>query len=112
MKLFFEHEFPKRLRYARVYMELANVSLFFSIDGVKASLYGSIGNTKMKPILLSDKDYTRYRSFSKIVEVLDRDEERVIVKTEDGYEEEWLRPKWALVGLRRVRDNNKHTRTR
>lgn len=102
MKLMVQHELPKRLRYAKVYMELASASVFFSLDGSKASVYGSIG-TSTKPIALSDPDYARHRTSSKVVEVLNQDDDRVVVKTEDGMEEEWVRPKWVLVGVRRAR---------
>lgn len=107
MKLLVQHELPRRLRYAKVYMELATASVFFSLDGSKASVYGSIG-TSTKPIALSDMDYARHRTSSKVVQVLDQDDDRFVVKTEQGLEEEWVRPKWVLVGVRRARDKDRH----
>ena len=103
MRLLVHHELPKRLRYAKVYMELANASLFFSLDGSKASIYGSIG-TSGKPIALSDSDYARHRTSSRVVQVLDQDDDRFVVETEHGLEEEWVRPKWVLVGVRKARE--------
>ncbi len=103
MKLLVQRELPKRLRYAKVYMELASASLFFSLDGSKLSLYGSIGASR-KPIALTDSDYARHRTSSKVVQVLDEDDDRFVVETEHGLEEEWVRPKWVLVGVRKARE--------
>jgi hypothetical protein len=105
MKLFLKHKLPRRLRYARVYLEAANASLFFSLDGPSASWYASIGGSVKRPVSLSDKDYSIHRASSKVVEVVDEDQERIILRTEAGDEEEWVRPRWILAGLRRARKN-------
>ena len=104
MRLFFKHELPKRLRYARVYLEAANASLFLSIDGSRAHWYASIGEIMRRPVALSDKDYSLHRASSKVVEVVEEDEDRIVLKTETGVEEEWIRPRWVLAGLRKVRE--------
>jgi hypothetical protein len=103
MKFLLKHDLPKKLRYAKVYLEVSRASLYFSLDGSKASLFGSIGGAKHKPVAISDKEYTSYRASRGVAEVVDQDEERVILKTVDGYEEEWMRPKWVLNGVRKAR---------
>ncbi len=103
MKLLFKHELPKRLRYAKVYLEAANASLFFSLDGSRASWYASIGESTSRPRAFSDRDYSIRRASSKVVEVVDEDADRIVLRTDTGDEEEWVRPRWVLTGLRRAR---------
>jgi len=103
MKLFVKHDLPRRLRSAQVYVEFLNASLYLSVDGAKASVMGSIGNQRSRPIAVTDREYSSYRASHDVVEVVDEDEERVVLKTAEGYEEEWLRPKWVLNGVRRAR---------
>ena len=103
MKLFVKHELPRRLRSAQVYVEFLNASLYLSVDGSKASVMGSIGASPGLPIAVTDREYSSYRASHDVVEVVDEDEERVVLKTAEGYEEEWLRPKWVLNGVRRAR---------
>jgi hypothetical protein len=40
-----------------------------------------------------------------VIGVVDEDDDRVVLKTAEGFEEEWIRPKWVLNGKRRVRDS-------
>jgi hypothetical protein len=103
MKLLFKHELPKRLSYAKVYLEAGSASLFFSLDGNRASWYASIGSSMKRPVSFSDRDYSLHRASSRVVEVVDHDEDRIVLRTENGVEEEWVRPKWILAGLRRAR---------
>ena len=104
MKLLFKHELPKRLRYAKVYLEAGTASLFFSLDGQRASWYASIGESMKRPLSFSDKDYSLHRASSRVVEVVDHDEDRIVLRTENGVEEEWVRPRWILTGLRKARE--------
>jgi hypothetical protein len=103
MKLMLKHELPRRLRSAQLYVEFLNASLYLSVDGSKASVMGSIGVPQGAPISVTDREYSSYRASHDVVEVVDQDEERVVLKTAEGYEEEWLRPKWVLNGVRRAR---------
>ncbi len=103
MKLFFKHELPRRLRSAQVYVEFLNASLFLSVDGSKASMMGRIGGPKGRPMAISDREYSSYRASHDVVEVVDEDEDRVVLKNAEGYEEEWIRPRWVLNGIRRAR---------
>ncbi len=98
-----KHELPRRLRSAQIYVEFLNASLYLSVDGPRASVMGSIGGHQGKPIAITDRQYSSYRATHDVVEVIDEDEERVVVKTSEGLEEEWLRPKWILNGVRRAR---------
>ena len=109
MKLMLKHELPRRLRSAQVYIEFLNASLYLSVDGPKASMMGRIGGQQNVPIAVSDRDYSSYRASHDVVGVVDEDEERVVLKTSEGYEEEWLRPKWVLNGVRRVRQKETQT---
>lgn len=103
MKLVIKHEFPRRLRRAQVYLEFLNASLYVSVDGPRASMMGTIGGKRNRAIAISDREYTSYRASHEVVEVLDEDDDRVILKTVDGREEEWIRPKWVLNGVRPAR---------
>jgi hypothetical protein len=103
MKLFLKHDLPRRLRSAEVYVEFLNASLYLSVDGRKASVMGSIGTQQRKPIAVTDREYSSYRASHDVVGVVDEDDERVVLKTAEGYEEEWLRPMWVLNGVRRAR---------
>src|SRR5450759_353733 len=103
MKLLVKHELPRRLRSAQVYVEFLNASLYVSVDGSKASVIGSIGGKQSRPIAITDREYSSYRASHDVVGVVDQDEERVVLKNAEGYEEEWLRPRWVLNGVRRAR---------
>jgi hypothetical protein len=103
MKLMLKHELPRRLRSAQVYIEFLNASLYLSVDGSNASMMGRIGGKQGLPIAINDRDYSSYRASHDVVGVVDQDEERVVLKTAEGYEEEWLRPRWVLNGVRRAR---------
>ena len=103
MTLLFKHELPRRLRSAQVYVEFLNASLYLSVDGSKASMMGSIGGRQGKPLAITDRQYSSYRASHDVVGVVDQDDDRVVLKTAEGNEEEWLRPRWVLNGVRRAR---------
>jgi hypothetical protein len=103
MKLLLKHDLPRRLRSAEVYVEFLNASLYLSVDGPKASVMGSIGNQQARPVAITDREYSSYRASHGVVAVVDEDDDRVVLKTAEGYEEEWIRPKWVLNGVRRAR---------
>src|SRR5580658_10154273 len=103
MKLLFKHELPRRLRSAQVYVEFLNASLYLSVDGPKASVMGSIGSQQDRPVAITDRQYSSYRASHDVVGVVDEDEDRVVLKTAEGNEEEWIRPRWILNGVRRAR---------
>src|SRR5690348_9158563 len=94
MKLLLKHELPRRLRSAELYLEFLNASLYLSVNGSKARVMGSIGGQQQRPIAITDREYSTYRAAHNVVEVIDEDDERVVVKTAEGFEEEWLRPRW------------------
>jgi hypothetical protein len=108
MKLMLKHELPRRLRSAQVYIEFLNASLYLSVDGSKASMMGRIGGHQRTPVAINDREYSNYRASHDVVEVVDEDEQRVVLRTAEGYEEEWLRPKWVLNGVRRAREAYHH----
>jgi hypothetical protein len=103
MKLLLKHDLPRRLRSAQVYVEFLNASLYLSVDGSKASMMGSIGGQHGRPVAVTDREYSSYRASHDVVGVVDEDDDRVVLKNADGYEEEWLRPKWVLTGVRKAR---------
>jgi len=107
MKFLLKHELPHRLRSAQVYVEFLNASLFLSVDGPKASMIGSIGGQQGRAIAISDREYSSYRASHDVVGVVDEDEERVVLRTAEGTEEEWIRPRWILNGVRRSRNPNR-----
>jgi len=103
MKLLLKHELPRKLRSAEVYVEFLNASLYLSVDGSKASVMGSIGPPHDKPVAITDREYSSYRASHEVVGVVDEDDDRVVLKTAEGNEEEWIRPRWVLNGVRRSR---------
>ncbi len=107
MKILLEHELPRRLRYAKVYLELGNSSLFVLVDGSRASWYGSIGGKKTS-LSVSDREYARYRAASPATELVDQDEGRVILRNKEGNEEEWATPRWIMTGFRRQREKQRN----
>jgi len=108
MKILLEHGLPRRLRYAKVYLELGSSSLFVSVDGSHASWYGSIGGRKLS-ISVSDREYSRYRAETPATELVDQNEGRVILRNRQGNEEEWATPRWILTGFRRQREKERKT---
>ncbi len=101
MKVLLEHMLPRRLRYAKVYVEAGSASVFFSLDGTSADWYASIG--KKKGAEMSDKEYTRMRANLPAVETLDDDGRMLVVRNARGYEEQWRKPKWVLTRMRKIR---------
>ncbi|MDV3292851.1 MAG: hypothetical protein LYZ70_01100 [Nitrososphaerales archaeon] len=101
MKLLLEHMLPRKLRYAKVYLEAGGASVFFSLDGASADWYASIG--KKKAAEMSDKEYSRLRANLPAVETLDDDGRMLVVRNARGYEEQWRKPKWVLTRMRKLR---------
>ncbi len=106
MKIQIEHDLPRKIRYARMYLELGTASLYVTLDGSTASWSGRIGKRK-RAAFVSDREYSRYRASNPAVGLVDADRERVVLRSARGMEEEWLRPHWVLTGVRRVRDEEK-----
>ena len=100
MRVLLEHKFPKRLRYAKVYVETKSASVYFSLDGDSADWYASIG--RRKGVELSDKEYSRLRANVPAVEKLDDDGRTLIVRNALGYEEHWEKPRWVLRRARKT----------
>lgn len=92
-----------------MYVELGSASLYVTVDGSTASWSGRIGG-KEEPGMVSDREYSRYRVANPAVELIDSDAKRVILRSARGMEEEWLRPRWALVGVRRARAKSRPTK--
>jgi hypothetical protein len=102
LKLRLEHDLPRKVRYAKVYLQVGSATLYMAVDGSSASWVGSIGGKK-GPAFVSDKEYSRYRIENPAEEVLDSDGERIILKNSEGYEEEWVAPRWVMTGIRKAR---------
>ena len=101
MKLRLEHALPRRLRYAKLYFEAGAASLSLSVDGSSANWQASIGRKKNDQVELSDKEYARFRATMPAVELLDDNGQTLVVRNASGYEEQWKRPQWILMGLRK-----------
>lgn len=106
MKIVIRHDFPRRLRYAEVYMQFANASAYLKINGSRACCFATIGNTPTEEF--SDREYSRLRSSIPVQEVLDDNGEFFVVRNAKGFEERWMKPRWILSGIRRIR---KHLKT-
>ena len=103
MKILLEHKLPRRLRYARVYVEAGNASVYFSLDGASADWHARIG--RARGVEMSDKEYSRLRANIPAVETIDDDGKMLILKDALGFEEHWRKPKWVLTRTRRSRDD-------
>ncbi len=102
MKVLLEHKLPKKLRYARVYVETESASVYFSLDGASADWHASIG--KRKGIEMTDKEYSRLRANIPAIETLDDDGRMLIVRNALGFEEHWRKPRWVLTRARKAGD--------
>ena len=107
MKILLEHELPRKLRYARVYVEVGSASLYVSVDGSRASWFGSIGGRRRGAVSISDSEYARYRAATPATELIDEARGRVILRNKEGFEEEWSMPRWVLTGFRRSKEKRK-----
>jgi len=96
MKFRLEHALPRRLRYAKVYLEAGSASIFFSIDGTSADWHARIGR-QSREAQLTDREYSRLRASSPATEVIGDDGRMFIVRSASGREETWLRPRWSLL---------------
>ncbi|HME19120.1 MAG TPA: hypothetical protein VKF15_05260 [Nitrososphaerales archaeon] len=96
MRFRLEHALPRRLRYAKVYLEAGTASISFSLDGANADWHAIIGR-KPKSSLLSDREYSRLRASAPATEALGDDGRMFVVRSASGREETWLRPRWTLL---------------
>lgn len=85
-----------------MYFEAGAASLFFSMDGSTANWQASIGRRRTDQLELSDKEYARFRASMPAIEMLDDNGQVLVVKDASGYEEQWKRPQWVLMGLRKT----------
>jgi hypothetical protein len=98
MKFRLEHQLPKKLRYAKVYLEAGSASVFFSLDGTSADWRASIGRGR-RLAQLTDREYSRLRALVPATETLDDDGRMVVIRNAIGREESWLQPRWTLTHL-------------
>ena len=98
MKFLLEHKLPRRLRYARVYLQAGPTSIAFSLDGTSADWHASIGKRQVE---MTDAEYARLRAEVPAVELLDDDGRRVLIRSAAGYEELWEKPRWMLIRAHR-----------
>ena len=99
MKVLVEHMLPRKLRYAKVYLEAGGASVYFSLDGASADWYASIG--RKRGVEMSDKEYSRLRANLPAVETLDDDGRMLVLRNAKGFEEQWRKPEWVLTRVRR-----------
>ena len=104
MKILLEHKLPRKLRYAKVYVESGNASVYFSLDGASADWHASIG--RKKDVEMSDKEYSRLRANIPAVEMIDDDGRTLIIRNALGFEEHWRKPRWVLTRARRRRNES------
>lgn len=97
MRFVLEHKLPKKLRYAKVYLEAGPASMAFSLDGTNADWHARMG--KKKGVQLTDAEYSRLRVEIPAVELLEDDGRSVLIRNAAGDEELWEKPRWALTRL-------------
>ena len=96
MKLLLEHALPKRLDYLRVVANIGGAYFYLSVDGAEVQWFGRIRRRMTNYALFSDKEYFLYRREHPVQQILDEEGDQVIVKTSDGAEESWIKPRWLL----------------
>jgi hypothetical protein len=96
MKFRLEHALPRRLRYAKLYLEAGSASVSFNLDGNNADWHASIGKRPTKS-QMTDREYSRLRASAPATEALGDDGRMVVVRNASGREETWLRPRWTLL---------------
>jgi hypothetical protein len=101
MRFLLEHKLPKKLRYAKVYLEAGPASMAFSLDGASADWHASMGRNK--GVELTDVEYARLRAEVPAVELLDDDGRTVLIRNATGSEELWEKPRWVLARTRKKR---------
>jgi len=102
VKFRLEHALPRRLRYAKVYLEAGSASVFFSLDGTRADWRATIGRRPEK-VQLTDREYSRLRACAPATEAVADDGRMFVVRSASGREETWLRPRWTLLRSERKR---------
>ena len=100
LKFLLEHQLPRRLRYARVYLQAGTASLFLSVDGSSARWNASIGRAR-RDVAMTDAEYARLREAIPARELLDDDGQEVVIRNADGDEERWSKPRWVLRDVHR-----------
>jgi hypothetical protein len=58
------------------------------------------------PFVISDREYSNYRASHQVVGVIDEDRDRVVVRTAEANEEEWIRPRWILNAIKRSKQTS------
>jgi len=91
-----EHALPRRLRYAKGYLEAGSASMFFSLDGTRADWRASIGR-KPVGLQMTDREYSRLRASAPAAEAVADDGRMFVVRSASGRQETWLRPRWTLL---------------
>ncbi len=99
MRFRLEHRLPRKLRYAKVYLEAGSASVSFSLDGTNADWHASIGR-KREGTKLTDREYSRLRAALPAIESLEEDGRMVVVRNSEGTEESWMKPMWTLTRVR------------
>lgn len=100
MRFYLEHMLPRRLRYAKFYLQAGGASVFFSLNGASANWQATIGRSR--EVEMSDKEYSRLRAAHPLVEMLDDDGRTIVVKNAEGCEEQWDRPRWTLLNTHKT----------
>jgi hypothetical protein len=106
LKVILEHALPTKVDYFRVFAEVGRANLFLSVDGLEFRCHARLKNQRSRradvPRTFSDSEYTRYRMSHPVKKILAKDEDEVVVKTDDNVEETWFLPRWLLAGRRKL----------
>ena len=104
MRFRLEHRLPRRLRYAKVYLEAGTASVFFSLDGAHADWTASIGR-RSQAMEITDREYSRLRATVPTTETVVDDGRMVVIRNAMGHEEAWLKPRWTLAHVQYSRSD-------
>ncbi|MBI4257579.1 MAG: hypothetical protein HY619_01365 [Thaumarchaeota archaeon] len=106
MKIVLQHALPRKIDYLKLFASIGSASFYLSVNGRNVQWLGRIEAARSQRRSFTDQEYVRYRMYHPVDEILAENSEEVVVRTKEGVEEQWLKPKWLL---RRRRVVNKMT---
>lgn len=106
MKVLLEHALPDKIDYVRFLVDAGVATFYFSFDGKKLMWFGRIEKERTIGRSLNDAEYCRYRLDHPVEEVVNDDGEHVVLITQNGAREHWLKPRWTLKLRERIRRSN------
>ncbi|MBI2184019.1 MAG: hypothetical protein HYU39_03565 [Thaumarchaeota archaeon] len=103
-----KHALPKKIQYLKLFASMGSASFYLSVNGRNVQWLGRIESARSERRSFTDQEYVRYRMDHPVDEILADNGEDIVVRTKEGVEEQWMRPKW-LLRRRRIMNGKVHT---